>query len=364
MSVRQALLALLEEGPMYGYQLRSEFERRTGATWPLNVGQVYTTLTRLERDGLVTESGADGEGHVVYEVTEAGRDEVATWFTTPVGRTTPPRDELAIKLALAVTVPGVDVGTVIQQQRSATISALQDYTRLKRDRDDSTPQRPGLGPGARVAHLQRRGRGAVARPLRGPPPPRRRSRRPARDRSPDHRLPLDRRTGEDRSMSTVLQLDTVTRIHGEGETEVHALTSVTFAAHAGELVAVMGPSGSGKSTLLTLAGGLDAPTSGTVSVEGTDLATLGQKGRARMRRTSIGYVFQDFNLIPALTAAENVSLPLRARRGRQPSGPGAGADGAGRGRASPSSPTGSRTTCPVASSSGWRSPGRSSASGG
>ena len=135
MSVRQALLALLEEGPMYGYQLRSEFERRTGATWPLNVGQVYTTLTRLERDGLVTGAGADGEGHVVYEVTDAGRDEVATWFTTPVGRTTPPRDELAIKLALAVTVPGVDIGTVIQQQRSATISALQDYTRLKRDRD-------------------------------------------------------------------------------------------------------------------------------------------------------------------------------------------------------------------------------------
>jgi DNA-binding PadR family transcriptional regulator len=136
MSVRQALLALLEEGPMYGYQLRTEFERRTGATWPLNVGQVYTTLTRLERDGFVAASEADGEGHVVYEVTEAGRDEVATWFTTPVGRTTPPRDELAIKLALAVTVPGVDVGTVIQQQRGATISALQDYTRLKRDRDD------------------------------------------------------------------------------------------------------------------------------------------------------------------------------------------------------------------------------------
>jgi putative ABC transport system ATP-binding protein len=111
-------------------------------------------------------------------------------------------------------------------------------------------------------------------------------------------------------MTAVLQLDSVTRIHGEGETEVHALRAVSFAAHAGELVAVMGPSGSGKSTLLTLAGGLDAPTSGTVSVEGTDLASLGQKGRARMRRTSIGYVFQDFNLIPALTAAENVSLPL------------------------------------------------------
>jgi DNA-binding PadR family transcriptional regulator len=132
MSVRQALLALLEQGPMYGYQLRAEFERRTGSTWPLNVGQVYSTLTRLERDGLVAEHAADGEGHVIYEVTTAGRDEVAAWFTTPVPRTSPPRDELAIKLALAVTVPGVDVGTVIQQQRSATIAALQDYTRLKR----------------------------------------------------------------------------------------------------------------------------------------------------------------------------------------------------------------------------------------
>ncbi|MCW2793900.1 MAG: transporter ATP-binding protein [Nocardioides sp.] len=110
-------------------------------------------------------------------------------------------------------------------------------------------------------------------------------------------------------MSAVLQLAGVTRIHGAGETEVHALRAVSFAARPGELVAIMGPSGSGKSTLLTLAGGLDQPTSGSVSVEGVDLATLGNKGRARMRRTSIGYVFQDFNLIPALTAAENVSLP-------------------------------------------------------
>jgi DNA-binding PadR family transcriptional regulator len=132
MSVRLALLALLEQGPMYGYQLRAEFEQRTGATWPLNVGQVYTTLTRLERDGLVEGTGADGEGHLVYRVTPAGREEVAAWFTTPVARTQPPRDELAIKLALAVTVPGVDVGAVIQQQRSATMAALQDYTRLKR----------------------------------------------------------------------------------------------------------------------------------------------------------------------------------------------------------------------------------------
>jgi DNA-binding PadR family transcriptional regulator len=137
LSVKQALLALLEQGPMYGYQLRAEFEQRTGATWPLNVGQVYTTLARLERDGLVEQVAGDveateGDGHVVYRVTDHGRAEVLEWFTTPVPRTQPPRDELAIKLALAVTVPGVDVGTVIQQQRSATMTALQDYTRLKR----------------------------------------------------------------------------------------------------------------------------------------------------------------------------------------------------------------------------------------
>jgi DNA-binding PadR family transcriptional regulator len=141
MSVRQAMLALLEQGPMYGYQLRAEFEERTGSTWPLNVGQVYTTLARLERDGLVEkvegEAGDEpvdrGTDHgAIYRVTPAGREEVAAWFTTPVARTQPPRDELAIKIALAVTMPGVDVGGLIQQQRSATMAALQDYTRLKR----------------------------------------------------------------------------------------------------------------------------------------------------------------------------------------------------------------------------------------
>jgi len=142
MSVKQALLALLEQGPMYGYQLRVEFENRTGSTWPLNVGQVYTTLNRLERDGLVAGEGVDDEGHVVYRITDQGRDEVAAWFTTPVARTQPPRDELAIKLALAVTVPGVDVGTVIQRQRTATMAALQDYTRLKRAGRAASPARP------------------------------------------------------------------------------------------------------------------------------------------------------------------------------------------------------------------------------
>ncbi|MBF4161131.1 ABC transporter ATP-binding protein [Nocardioides acrostichi] len=110
-------------------------------------------------------------------------------------------------------------------------------------------------------------------------------------------------------MSAVLRLVDVHRTHGEGEAAVHALRGVSFAVHSGELVAVMGPSGSGKSTLLTIAGGLDQPTSGRVEVEGSDLVTLSQAQRARMRRTSIGYVFQGFNLIPALTAVENVALP-------------------------------------------------------
>jgi DNA-binding PadR family transcriptional regulator len=137
MSIRQGLLALLEQEPMYGYLLRAAFETSTGATWPLNVGQVYTTLSRLERDGLVESAGHDDEGHGIYRITPAGRAEVADWFATPVGRGTPPRDELAIKLAMAVTVPGVDVRAVVQAQRTATLRALQDYTRLKARATDS-----------------------------------------------------------------------------------------------------------------------------------------------------------------------------------------------------------------------------------
>jgi len=135
MSVKMGLLALLADQPQYGYQLRSAFEERTGSTWPLNVGQVYTTLARLERDGLVEPAGSD-ENRVLYRITDSGREELAAWFLTPVVRTQPARDELAIKLAFAVTVPGIDVGAVIQQQRTATMAALQDYTRLKRQDHD------------------------------------------------------------------------------------------------------------------------------------------------------------------------------------------------------------------------------------
>lgn len=133
MSIRHSLLALLQDRPRYGYQLRIEFEERTGSSWPLNIGQVYTTLDRLERDGLVRKDGADGQGHVVYTITPEGRTEVRTWFTSPVPRTSPPRNELAIKLALGLTLPGVDVGAAIQAQRAVSVRALQDYTKARRD---------------------------------------------------------------------------------------------------------------------------------------------------------------------------------------------------------------------------------------
>jgi putative ABC transport system ATP-binding protein len=110
-------------------------------------------------------------------------------------------------------------------------------------------------------------------------------------------------------MSAVLQLTAVTRVHGHGDTAVRALDGLDLRVEPGELVAVMGPSGSGKSTLLHLAGGLDEPTSGAVVVEGTLLSGLSTKELARLRRRSIGYVFQDLNLVPALTAVENVALP-------------------------------------------------------
>jgi DNA-binding PadR family transcriptional regulator len=131
MSVKHGLLALLERGPMHGYQLRAAFEESTGGTWPLNVGQVYTTLSRLERDGLVHPLPESSAGQRPYQITDAGRAELAAWFATPISHPDRPRDELAIKLALALTTPGVDVRAAVQAQRSATMLTLQEYTRLK-----------------------------------------------------------------------------------------------------------------------------------------------------------------------------------------------------------------------------------------
>ena len=129
-------------------------------------------------------------------------------------------------------------------------------------------------------------------------------------------------TTNGRTNTPILRLAEVSRVHGSDATAVCALAGVSMEVHAGELVAVMGPSGSGKSTLLNLAGGLDAPTSGQVFVEGEPIGTLKGDGLARLRRRRVGFVFQDFNLIPSLTAAENVALPLeldgqRVRRARR-----------------------------------------------
>src|SRR5262245_19573235 len=164
MSVKHGLLALLQRGPRYGYQLRTEFEHATGGTWPLNIGQVYTTLSRLERDGLVrptdgspesgshdpasrrrahiagstdprtattAETSSSHRGQRPFVITDAGRAELRRWFATPIDQSDRPRDELAIKLALAIPQPGVDVRRVVQSQRGATMRRLQEYTRLK-----------------------------------------------------------------------------------------------------------------------------------------------------------------------------------------------------------------------------------------
>ncbi|MEH6780330.1 MAG: PadR family transcriptional regulator [Rhodoglobus sp.] len=130
MSIRHSLLSILAQGSCYGYQLRSEFDRRTGSTWPLNVGQIYNTLDRLVRDNLVTKTSSpvdedsDAAQQTFYAITETGKAEVEHWLTNPVHSYSESRDELAIKLAIAVTLPGVDVHTVIERQRQATRGAL------------------------------------------------------------------------------------------------------------------------------------------------------------------------------------------------------------------------------------------------
>ncbi|HEY1917038.1 MAG TPA: PadR family transcriptional regulator [Streptosporangiaceae bacterium] len=137
MSVRHALLALLTEGPKYGLQLREEFEARTGEVWPLNVGQVYTTLQRLERDGMVESDDTTEEGpQKGFRITAEGAHELAGWLRTPPDLASPPRDELVIKVLVALRVPGTDVHEVIQVHRRYLVELMQQWTRIKEDEGD------------------------------------------------------------------------------------------------------------------------------------------------------------------------------------------------------------------------------------
>jgi DNA-binding PadR family transcriptional regulator len=137
MSVRHALLGLLHEAPKYGHQLRQEFESRTGEVWPLNVGQVYTTLQRLGRDGLVESDESSVEGpQKRFRITEAGEMELEHWLRTPPDLTSPPRDELVTKVLVASAMPDVDVREVIQVHRRYVVELMQQWTRLKEDEAD------------------------------------------------------------------------------------------------------------------------------------------------------------------------------------------------------------------------------------
>jgi DNA-binding PadR family transcriptional regulator len=142
MSVRYGLLALLAEESTHGYQLKTAFERRTGGSWALNIGQVYTTLQRLERDGLVeaepapvTAGPGERTDRTDYRITATGREQLEAWFASPVVPDGPARDELTIKVLLAVAASDVDVAGILQRQRTATLSQLQAYTRRKAQAD-------------------------------------------------------------------------------------------------------------------------------------------------------------------------------------------------------------------------------------
>ncbi|MCW2962281.1 MAG: transcriptional regulator [Thermoleophilia bacterium] len=133
MSVSHGILSLLEERPQHGYGLREQFEAATGGTWPLNVGQVYTTLGRLERDGMVEPDGAtDAHGRNAYRITDDGRAQLGRWYAEPIARDGSAREELVAKVALAVANPAVDARRVIHVQRAETMRAMQVLTQRKR----------------------------------------------------------------------------------------------------------------------------------------------------------------------------------------------------------------------------------------
>lgn len=138
MSVGMSLLAILEDGPAYGFQLKHEFEARTGGVWPLNVGQVYTTLGRLHRDGLVeSESAGSNDAQKTYAITDEGRAELREWFEKPATAGPPSREELVLKLVMVARRDRARAAQVIQVERRSAVQLLQEYTRLKRSGSDA-----------------------------------------------------------------------------------------------------------------------------------------------------------------------------------------------------------------------------------
>jgi DNA-binding PadR family transcriptional regulator len=137
MSLKHSILAVLSIGDCHGYQIRQEIESRTGQTWQINIGQIYSTLDRLERDNLIVAEGPNPEGQIRYSITPEGKAEALEWLKAPVTQTTQIRHELAIKLALAVTLPGVDTELILQSQRIATLQNLQTLTTAKMTASES-----------------------------------------------------------------------------------------------------------------------------------------------------------------------------------------------------------------------------------
>ncbi|MGB8860595.1 MAG: PadR family transcriptional regulator [Ilumatobacteraceae bacterium] len=143
MAVREGLLSLLEDGPRYGYQLKTEFEQATGGVWPLNVGQVYTTLDRLERDGMVSVGGAApgaplAPGHKIYAITMAGKDELGSWWEAVPADEPPPRDELMLKVLMAIEHGRAHALKVVTRQRTVLVQLLQAKRRERSEVADGS----------------------------------------------------------------------------------------------------------------------------------------------------------------------------------------------------------------------------------
>ena len=131
MSLKHSILAVLTLGDCHGYQIRQEIESRTGQTYDINIGQIYSTLERLQRDGYVTANKQNSEGQITYSITVSGKSEANDWLNAPVSQSTPVKNELAIKLALAVTIPGVNTERILQLQRISALQNLQTLTTAK-----------------------------------------------------------------------------------------------------------------------------------------------------------------------------------------------------------------------------------------